>query len=93
MFKLLSINEDGVIGIKMTGVLYDADYQSFAPGFEKMLESITPVRALLDWEEFQGWDEDAAAYSFHFRMPHRSEFERVAVLGGHRRKKEANKLA
>ena len=93
MFELLPINEDGVVGIKTTGMLFDGDYQSFAPGFGKMLESITPVRALLDREEFQGWEEDAAAHSFHFRMAHRSEFERVAALGAHRRKKEANKLA
>jgi hypothetical protein len=93
MFRLLPINEDGVVGIKMTGVLRDADFQSFIPEFEKMLGSITPVRALLDWEDFEGWDEVAAAHSFHFRMAHRSEFERVAVLGGHRREKEANKLA
>lgn len=92
MFRLLPINEDGVVGIKMTGMLCDADYQSFVPEFEKMLESIVPVRALLDWEDFEGWDEEAAAHSFHFRMAHRSDFERVAVLGGHRRKKEANKL-
>jgi hypothetical protein len=93
MFELMPINEDGVVGIKMTGVLCDADYQSFLPEFENMLGSMAPVRALLDWEDFEGWDEQAAAHAFHFRMAHRSEFERVAVICGRRRKQEANKLA
>ncbi len=93
MFKLMPINEDGVVGIKMTGMLRDSDYQSFVPEFEKMLGPIVPVRALLDWEDFEGWDDVAAAHAFHFRIAHRSEFERVAVLGDHRCEKEVNKLA
>jgi len=93
MLKLMPINEDGVLGIKMTGMLCNADYQSFVPEFEKMLAPIAPVRILLDWEDFEGWNEEADAHAFHFRMAHRSEFERIAVLGGHRLNKEADKLA
>ncbi len=93
MFKLMPINEDGVVGIKATGTLCDADYQSVAPDLEKLLARVAPVRVLLDWEGFEGWDEEAAAHAFHFRMSHRSDFQRVAVLGDDRCEKDANKLA
>ena len=92
MFELIPINEDGVVGIRMTGTLRDEHYQSFVPDFEKLLARVGPVRALLDWEDFEGWDEQAAAHAFHFRMSHRSDIERVAVLGGHRFEKDAKKL-
>ena len=93
MFKLMPINEDRVVGIKATGTLCDADYQSVAPDLEKLLARVAPVRVLLDWEDFEGWDEEAAAHAFHFRMSHRPDFQRVAVLGDHRCEKDANKLA
>jgi hypothetical protein len=93
MFKLMPIGDDGVFGLKMAGVLTDADFQSFVPNLEKVLAPIVPVRVMLDWEDFEGWDEEAAAHAFHFRMAHRSDIERVAVLGGHRCEQDANKLA
>ena len=93
MFKLMPINEDGVVGMKLTGTLHDADYQAAAPEIEKLLTRVSPVRVLLDWEDFEGWDEEAAAHAFHFRMSHRSDVERVAILGGHRHEENAKKLA
>jgi hypothetical protein len=93
MLKLIPINEDGVVGLQMTGVLRDADYQSFVPDLDKLLERIAPVRVLVDWEDFEGWDEEAAANAFHFRMTHRSDFERIAILGGRDYQRDAKRLA
>jgi hypothetical protein len=87
------MDEFGVVGIKLTGTLRDADFQSIAPDYEKLLTRLAPVRLLADWEDFEGWDDEATAQIFHFRTSQRSKIERVAVLGGDRHKLEVKKLA
>ncbi len=93
MFTLIPMDESGVIGVKLTGTLHDADFQSIAPDYEKLLDRLAPVRLLADWEDFEGWDDEATAQIFHFRISQRSKIERVALLGGDRHKSEAKKLA
>ncbi|MDJ0947377.1 MAG: STAS/SEC14 domain-containing protein [Alphaproteobacteria bacterium] len=93
MFEILPETTDRVIVVKASGVLTDADYQSFMPEFEAFLGNRGTVRAYVDWEELEGWDEEGQSGAFLFRSRHRTDFERIAVVGPEKLAESARQLA
>ncbi len=80
MFELLPESDDTVVGVKMTGTLTDADYQAFMPGLEQLIAGTRPPRWYIDWEDLEGWDQRGTANAFYFRIKHRYQFKRVAMV-------------
>ncbi|MCW5772008.1 MAG: STAS/SEC14 domain-containing protein [Rhodospirillaceae bacterium] len=84
MIELLPESHDKVVGFRASGRLTDADYkQVLIPALEALLarHGKLDVLFLLD-ERFAGWDLTAAWDDARFGMAHRTDFERLAVVGG-----------
>jgi hypothetical protein len=72
------------IGFKLSGRLHDEDYQQFAPTMESFLTAQGKARLYVEFEDFHGWDWDAAWDDLKFGMKHYSDFERIAMVGDRR---------
>lgn len=82
MFEVLPESHGQTIGIRVTGTLTDDDYKSvLIPVIEKALAEEGKLRVLLLFEDFEGWDLQAAWDDTVFGMTHRTDFERLALVG------------
>lgn len=71
-----------ILGFKLTGKLHDDDYQTFIPIVEKALtEAEGKVSLLAKFEDFDGWDFNAAWDDLKFGVQHYSDFDRIALVG------------
>lgn len=82
MFEILPKSHDGTIAIRVTGTLTDEDYQSvLIPALEQALAKKGKLRVLLLFEDFEGWDLQAAWDDAVFGMKQRADFDRLALVG------------
>jgi hypothetical protein len=85
MFEILdgaeSGTESGISRVAFVGQIQPADYEVSAPAFERIFESRKSLRLLLDWTRFSGWSEESESQAFWFRIRHRGDFGRIAIVG------------
>jgi hypothetical protein len=70
-----------VVGLKLSGKLHDEDFRQFVPTMETILTAAGKVRLFLQFEDFHGWDLQAAVDDLKFSLKHYSGFERIAMVG------------
>lgn len=84
MIEQLPVQEGGVVAFRLRGKLSHADYQTFLPRLESLIDEHGPLSVLLELEDFHGWDLAAAWDDFRFGMAHPNDFARIAMVGhGH----------
>ncbi|HIE33190.1 MAG TPA: hypothetical protein EYP81_03990 [Thermodesulfobacteriaceae bacterium] len=81
MFEKIPVNADHIIAIRAEGVLTDADYQSFLPELEQLIEREGPISAYVDMQGFKKWEAKAAWDDLKFGIAHDIDFDRIAVIG------------
>ncbi|NEX20024.1 STAS/SEC14 domain-containing protein [Thiorhodococcus mannitoliphagus] len=81
MIEKINIGADNVLGFKLSGKLHDEDYSTFVPQIEAALVATDKISLLAQFEDFQGWDLQAAWDDFKLGMEHYSDFERIALVG------------
>ncbi len=81
MFEILDGRENGIVRVAFVGQIKPEDYQVSAPAFEKIFKTRKPLRLLLDWTRFSGWSQESESQAFFFRIGHRSDMQRVAIVG------------
>ncbi len=81
MFEIIYDTENGIIRIAFVGEIQPKDYEDSAPTFAKIFGSRKSLRLLLDWTRLSGWSEESESPSFWFRIRHRGDMERVAIVG------------
>jgi hypothetical protein len=84
MFKIMPESEGKIIGIRATGKLTDQDYQEvLIPSLEALIKRHGKIRLLcfMD-EEFGGIEAGAVWDDAKFFLPHKNDFEKMAVVGG-----------
>ncbi len=89
MFEILPVNVDGVLAIKASGKLTDADYQQLIPEMEKLIREYGKISVFVELEDFKGWEPKAAWDDLRFGMQHDEDFHRIAVVGDNLLEKEA----
>lgn len=84
MIEILSQSHDDVVGIRVDGVLTDADYkEALIPLLEKAIAEHGRARILVEMAEtFAGWEMAAAWDDAAFGIAHRADFSKVAMVGG-----------
>ena len=94
MFAWLPESDETVLGIRMSGTMFDADYQTFVPEWSARAgRTGGRVPMLFDWEGLRGWSDPAAAQDFYLRCIHRDLTDRVAIVCSARWRAEAARLA
>ncbi len=83
MIELLDDSEDAIVGVKVSGKLTAADYESYLiPALDRVFKRDKHARFLVLMEEdFEGWTLDAAWDDFSYWLEHRAEFDKVAIVG------------
>ena len=81
MFEIRDDPENGIVRIAFVGEILPADYEVSAPALRKIIETRKPVRLLMDWTLFSGWSQETESQAFLFRIGHRGDIERIAILG------------
>lgn len=81
MIETLQTDSPKILGFKMSGTLHDEDYRKFVPIVEGSVVAEGKIRLLAQFEDFHGWDLHALWDDIHFAAKHRSDIERVALVG------------
>jgi hypothetical protein len=93
MFQKLSESSEKILGFKVSGKLTDEDYKAFVPQIEKIIQEFGRISLLLELDDFQSWDLEAAWDDFKFGMKHIKDFNRVAIVGDKKWEEWMAKLA
>ncbi len=81
MIKQFPTKSPKILGFTLNGKLHDADYHTFVPLVEAAIAAEGKVSLLARFEDFHGWDLQAAWDDFKFGLEHYSDFERIAIVG------------
>ena len=84
MFYIMPESQGNIMGLRATGRLTDQDYQEvLLPSLENLLKQHGKIRLLcfLD-ENFAGLEPGAMWEDAKFFLPHRNDFEKMAIVGG-----------
>lgn len=84
MIQPLESGSAKILAFKLSGQLHDADYQGFVPILDAAVAAQGKVRLLAVFEDFHGWDAQAAWDDFKVGLKHYADIERIAVVGDHR---------
>jgi hypothetical protein len=74
-------NEGNALTVHISGKLTKADYEHFAPEFERLLRLRGKLRVLFDMTGFHGWDAGALWEDIKFDIKHFADIERLAMVG------------
>ena len=81
MFEILDDTENGIVRVAYVGEIQPTDYEVIDPIFEKIIKTRQPLRLLFDWTRFSGWSQESESQGFWYRIQHRGDIERIAVVG------------
>ena len=84
MIEVLSKSQGKTLGVRLTGKATDEDYEKiFIPALENLIKEYGKIRCLYFMDEgFQGWELGAMWDDAKFGIKHKSDFEKIAVVGG-----------
>ncbi|QYM78126.1 STAS/SEC14 domain-containing protein [Horticoccus luteus] len=81
MIRVLAQSHAPVLGFHVTGRLSADDYRAFMTAVESAIAAHGPVRILLWFEAFGGWDLAARWHDLLFTSRHSQSVERFALVG------------
>jgi hypothetical protein len=83
------------VELALMGKLTHEDYTRFVPMIDNAMKGTPEVKMamLVDLRELKGWELEAAWDDFRFGLNHRSDFEKLAIVGGAAWQKVAAKLS
>ncbi|MCX2784128.1 STAS/SEC14 domain-containing protein [Microbulbifer thermotolerans] len=89
------IDSEFFLYVKAIGRLTHEDYERITPLLDYALQGIKDpkVKALVDVEDFEGWELRAAWDDFKLALKHGNEFSRIAVVGEEKWQKVAARIA
>jgi hypothetical protein len=67
--------------VEVSGKIHKADYEHFAPEFERLVKQHGKLRLLMVMKDFHGWDLGALWEDIKFDIHHFSDIERIAMVG------------
>jgi universal stress protein A len=81
MYLLAEETPRNVIAVRVFGKLTGEDYRSLVPVLEERLRQMRQVNLIIELEDFQGWELDAAWGDLKFGIEHNRRIDRLAVVG------------
>lgn len=84
MIEFMPESAGNIIGIRASGRLTEADYKNaLIPRLVTLFQQHGKLRVLFFMDEsFDGWDLKAAWDDASLGLQHRTDFEKIAVVGG-----------
>ena len=86
MISVLPESKGNILVLSAVGKLTDRDYKDvLIPRLDSIIREHGKARLLLDMgEDFNGWEAAALWDDIRFGIAHRSDFEKMGVIGGPR---------
>lgn len=81
MYLLSEESPQHVIALRVFGKLTAEDYDTLVPALEERVRGMAQVNLIVELEDFQGWDLDAAWADLKFGLEHNRHIDRLAVVG------------
>lgn len=81
MLQFIPVFDGNTIAVRASGKLTHEDYQNFLPQLEEQIKEFGKVSMLFEFDNFTGWELEAAKDDFKFGMKHLADFERIAMVG------------
>ncbi|MGI2104060.1 STAS/SEC14 domain-containing protein [Shewanella frigidimarina] len=81
MLQFIPVFDGNTIAVRASGKLTLEDFQQFFPQLETQIKRLGKISLLFEFDNFSGWDLDAAIDDIKFGMKHLSDFERIAMVG------------
>jgi SpoIIAA-like len=83
MIEFMPESKGSLVGVRAGGKLTDADYKEvLIPRLETLFHQHGKLRVLIFMDEtFEGWDLKAAWDDASLGLSHRTDFEKIAVVG------------
>lgn len=84
MLEIMNESTDTMLAVKATGTLSDSDYVDvWIPALQTIIDKNGKANALLYLDEnFKGWELKAMWEDAKFGFKHRSDFSKIAIVGG-----------
>jgi hypothetical protein len=84
MIEFMPESAGNIVGIRASGRLIEADYKNtLIPRLVSLFKQHGQLRVLFFMDEsFDGWDMKAAWDDASLGLQHRTDFEKIAVVGG-----------
>jgi hypothetical protein len=79
--QLVEENGGKILAVHVSGKLSKADYEHFAPEFERLVKQHGKVSVLFDMTGFHGWDGAALWEDIKFDAKHFADIDRIAMIG------------
>jgi hypothetical protein len=79
--QLFELNDGKQLEVHVTEKLVAADYKSFVPEFERLIEKHGKLDVLFEMNDFHGWTAGALWEDTKFALHHFNDIERLAVVG------------
>jgi hypothetical protein len=70
-----------VLAVRLTGKLEKADYETFAPKVDQLVEQHGSIRILVEMHDFHGWTAGATWEDIKVALKHYRDIERIALVG------------
>ena len=95
MIELMPESKGNTLAFRATGKLTGVDYQeTFLPAMRSAIAKHGVIRILVEFDEdFEGFTAGAIWEDTKFDLKHKSDFDRVATVGGPRWMQWANKVS
>ncbi len=81
MLQFIPVSDGNTIAVRASGKLTHEDYQNFLPQLEQQIKEFGKVSMLFEFDNFTGWELEAAKDDFKYGMKHLTDFERIAMVG------------
>ena len=81
MLQFIPVFDGNTIAARASGKLSHEDYQNFLPQLEERISALGKVSLLFEFENFTGWELEAAKDDYDFGMKNLANFERIAMVG------------
>lgn len=84
MIEVMNESAGNMLAVKATDTLTNSDYTNvWIPALQKLIDEYEKINCLLYLDEnFKGWSAKAMWDDAHFGLKHRSDFNKIAVVGG-----------
>lgn len=69
------------LDVHVSGILSQADYENFAPEFERLVWQHGKLRVLFDLTDFHGWEAAAIWEEIKFDVKHLADIDWFAMVG------------